>query len=299
MTKVDSVRFCAYQYANRPFPELVERWQRAEALGFDVLWNCDAFNEPDQPGAIMFEATAVLTAMALNTSKIRVGTLVNTLIYRNPAIVAKTAMTIDHLTGGRLELGFGGGVLESDHLASGVSWWPARERVDRFREAVQIVDHLLCNESTTWEGSYYRVENADMVPSPIQIPRPPLTIPAHGPTMLRVAAEYADSWSSWGGYQIETVVEFFNATRDRCKMFDDFCVEIGRDPNKIRHSLVCFPPLTPWASAESFADMVGRFREIGIDEFVLYWPGSWRNDPQENTTFEHIAVNVIPRLRTA
>jgi hypothetical protein len=82
-------------------------------------------------------------------------------------------------------------------------------------------------------------------------------------------------------------------------MFDDFCVDLGRDPNKIRHSLVCYPPLKPWASAESFADMIGRFREMGIDEFVLYWPGSWRDDPQEHATFEQIAVDVIPRLRQA
>jgi hypothetical protein len=92
------IRFCVYQYANRPLPELAQRWKRAEELEFDVLWNCDALNEPDHPGMIMFEASSILTAMALHTSRIRVGTLVNTLIYRNPAIVAKTAMTIDHVS---------------------------------------------------------------------------------------------------------------------------------------------------------------------------------------------------------
>ncbi len=85
------LRFCAYQYGNLPFPELIERWRRAEALGFDVVWNCDAMNEPDHPGRINFEATETLAAMALSTSTIRVGTLVNTLIYRNPAVVAKAA----------------------------------------------------------------------------------------------------------------------------------------------------------------------------------------------------------------
>lgn len=94
--------------------------------------------------------------------------------------------------------------------------------------------------------------------------------------MLRVASEHADSWSSFGGYQIETVEELLAATRDRCNRFDDLCIELGRDPKGIRHSLVCFPPLTPWVSAGSFTDMVGRFSEIGIDEFVLYWPGHHR-----------------------
>ena len=123
------LRFCAYQYANLRIEGLVARWLRAEELGFDVIWNCDTLNEPDVPRAAMFEATSILAAMATSTTRIRVGTLVNTLIYRNPAVVAKTAMTIDHLSNGRLELGFGGGVLESDHRASGIEWWDARERV--------------------------------------------------------------------------------------------------------------------------------------------------------------------------
>jgi alkanesulfonate monooxygenase SsuD/methylene tetrahydromethanopterin reductase-like flavin-dependent oxidoreductase (luciferase family) len=294
---MERIRFCAYQYANRPVPELVQRWNRAEELGFDVVWNCDDLNEPDHRGRIMFEASSILTAMALHTSRIRVGTLVNTLIYRNPAVVAKTAMTIDHVSGGRLELGFGGGVLPSDHAASGVSWWQPPERVARFREAVQLVDRLLRNDVTSWSGEYYGVEKAEMSPRPIQQPRPPLTIPAHGPSMLRVAAEYADSWSSWGGYQVETEEQMFALTRERCARFDDLCGQFGRDPKTVWHSLVCFPPLTPWDSVGYFGDMISRFNEIGIDEFVLYWPQTWRERAQEEPVFEEIARELMPALR--
>lgn len=291
------IRFCAYQYANRPLAELVQRWKRAEELEFDVLWNCDDLNEPDHPGMIMFEASSILTAMALQTSSIRVGTLVNTLIYRNPAIVAKTAMTIDHVSGGRLELGFGGGVLASDHNACGIAWWPAPERVARFHEAVQLVDRLLRNEVTSWSGEYYRVENAEMFPRPIQQPRPPLTIPAHGPSMLRVAAEYADSWSSWGGYQIETEKQMFAATKDRCARFDDLCTQFGRDPKTVWHSLVCFPPLTPWDSVGYFGEMIEHYNEIGIDEFVLYWPQTWRELAREDSVFEEVTQELMPAVR--
>ena len=291
------IRFCAYQYANRPLAELAQRWKRAEELEFDVLWNCDDLNEPDHPGMIMFEASSILTAMALHTSSIRVGTLVNTLIYRNPAIVAKTAMTIDHVSGGRLELGFGGGVLASDHRACGIAWWPAPERVARFHEAVQLVDRLLRKEVTSWSGEYYRVENAEMFPRPIQQPRPPLTIPAHGPSMLRVAAEYADSWSSWGGYQIETEKQMFAATKDRCARFDDLCTQFGRDPKTLWHSLVCFPPLTPWDSVGYFGEMIEHYNEIGIDEFVLYWPQTWRELAREDSVFEEVTQELMPALR--
>ena len=102
------IRFCAYQYADQPLDELLRRWKRAEELGFDVLWNCDAINDPDFPRVPFFEATSILTAMAMHTSTIRVGTLMNSRIFRNPAVVAKAAMTIDHISGGRLEFGFGG-----------------------------------------------------------------------------------------------------------------------------------------------------------------------------------------------
>ncbi len=197
-THVAPLRFCLYQYAHHPLPVLEERWRRAEELGFDVLWNCDTLNEPDHPGMAHFEATSILAAMALRTSTIRVGTLVTTLVYRNPAVIAKAAMTIDHLSGGRLELGFGAGVMETDHEAAGVPWWPGAERVARFAEAVRIVDGMLRYDDFSSEGTYHSVRNAEMAPRPVQRPRPPLTIPAHGRSMLRVAAEMADAWSSWG-----------------------------------------------------------------------------------------------------
>jgi alkanesulfonate monooxygenase SsuD/methylene tetrahydromethanopterin reductase-like flavin-dependent oxidoreductase (luciferase family) len=97
---------------------------------------------------------------------------------------------------------------------------------------VHIVDKLLRNEVTSWSGEYYRVDNAEMCPRPIQQPRPPLTIAAHGRMMMRVAVEYADSWSSWGGYGIDTEHQMFESTRARCARFDDLCRESGRDPSR-------------------------------------------------------------------
>jgi len=291
------IRFCAYQYADQPLDELGRRWKRAEELGFDVLWNCDAINDPDVPRVPFFEATSILTAMAIHTSTIRVGTLINSLIFRNPAVVAKAAMTIDHISGGRLEFGFGGGVLEADHRNSGVPWWSGSERVARFREAIHIVDLMFRNEVTTWSGEYYRVDDVELIPGPVQKPRPPVSIPAHGPKMLRLAAEYADAWSSWGGYGIETEEQMFAVTRERSQLFDDLCAQLERDPRAIWHSLVVFPPLTPWESVEYFLDMVGRYGEIGIDEFVLYWPRKWRDAPHEDAVFEEVAREVIPAIR--
>ena len=244
------------------------------------------------PAGPFFEASTTLAAMALQTSRIRVGTLITSLIYRHPGLIAKAAMTIDHLSGGRLELAIGGGAYEVDHRAAGGSWRSAGERVERVREGVHLIDLLLRNEVTTWEGRYYRVDGAQMIPGPLQRPRPRLTIAAHEPRMLRVAARYADCWSSWGGDNL-TEEEMFRLTRERARRFEDACAEFGRDPARLGRQFCVYPPLAAWASPGALRDIVGRYGEIGIDEFVLYWPET----RPETEVFERAITDVMPALR--
>jgi alkanesulfonate monooxygenase SsuD/methylene tetrahydromethanopterin reductase-like flavin-dependent oxidoreductase (luciferase family) len=293
---VSRLRFCAYQYQHLPLDQLRRRWREAEDLGFDVLWNCDTVVEPDRPRHMMFDGPATLTLMAADTSRIRVGTLVSSLYFRHPVTLARAAMTVDHLSGGRVEVALGVGDPTAGGASAGVTLSPA-ERVARFGEFVELVDLLLRQEVTTYDGRYYQCDEAETIPSPVQRPRPPVTVAAHGPKMLRIAARHADGWSSFGGYEVVTEDDFYRVTSERCARFDDLAAGFGRDPREIRHSLVCFPPLTPWESTEYFTDMVGRFRAIGIDEFVLYWPGSWRDQPEDDV-FREVAADVIPTLRS-
>lgn len=294
-----TLRFCAYQYQHEALDVLAQRWLKAEELGFDVVWNCDTVVEPDRPRHPMYDGPTTLTLMASATSQIRVGTLVSSLYFRQPVPLAKASMTLDHLTGGRLELALGVGDPSAGGPVVGIDWSPA-EQVSRFREFVELVDLLLRQEVTSYDGAYYRCTEAEIVPSPVQRPRPPITIAAHGPKMLAIAARYGDGWSQWGGYEVETEADLYRVTAQRCERFDELVERQGRDPRDIRHSLVCFPPLTPWESPDYFTDMVGRFRSVGIDEFVLYWPGSWRPDaPHEADVFEKVARHVIPQLRAA
>jgi alkanesulfonate monooxygenase SsuD/methylene tetrahydromethanopterin reductase-like flavin-dependent oxidoreductase (luciferase family) len=292
-----SLRFCAYQYQHFSLDALDERWREAEHLGFDVVWNCDTIVEPDRPRHVMFDGPTTLTLMAQATNRIRVGTLVSSLYFRQPVTLAKATMTLDHLTGGRVEVALGVGDPSAGGPVAGLTWSPA-ERVARFREFVELVDLLLRHQVTSYDGAYYRCTDAEIIPGPVQRPRPPVTIAAHGPKMLGIAARFADGWSSWGGYGVETEADYYAVTAQRCELFDELASGLGRDPGSIRHSLVCFPPLTPWESPDYFTDMVGRFRSVGIDEFVLYWPGSWRPDaPHEQDVFEHVTRDVIPGLR--
>ncbi len=227
------LRFCAYQYQHLPLDALRGRWRDAERSGFDVLWNCDTVVDPDRPLNTMSDGPATLTMMAAETSRIRVGTLVTSLYFRQPVPFAKASVTVDHLSGGRLELALGVGDPAAGARASG-SDWPAGERVDRFGEFVELVDLLLRQEVTTYHGRFYHCEDAETVPLPVQQPRPPVTIAAHGPRMLRDAAEHADGWSSWGGYDVATEEDFYAVTADRSHRFDDLCVAADRDPASIR-----------------------------------------------------------------
>ncbi len=289
------VRFCAYQYQHLPLDELRRRWTLAEQLGFDVLWNCDTVVEPDRPRHTMLDGPATLTLMAAHTSRIRVGTLVSSLYFRHPVLLAKASTTVDHLSDGRLEVGVGVGDPSAGSAAVGVDW-SAGESVSRFAEFLELLDLLLRQEITDYSGRFYECTAAETIPLPVQRPRPPLTVAAHGPRMLRLAAKYADAWNSYGGYGVETVDDFYRVTAERTHRFDDFCTEFDRDPRTIRHSVVCYPPLTPWESPAYFVDMVERFKAIGVDEFVLYLPESWRARPSEWEVMEAVAATHMPAL---
>jgi alkanesulfonate monooxygenase SsuD/methylene tetrahydromethanopterin reductase-like flavin-dependent oxidoreductase (luciferase family) len=295
---MSQLRFCAYQYQNLPLSVLRERWVDAERRGFDVLWNVDTVVDPDLPGNMMFDGPATLVLMAEATERIRIGTLVSSLYFRQPVTLSKATIAVDHISGGRVELALGVGDPSAGDAAAGVTWTNG-ERVARFAEFVELTDLLLRQPATSYDGTYYHCRSAESVPLALQAPRPPIAIAAHGPKMLRIAARYADSWSSWGGYGVETVDDFFALTAQRCTVFDELCAGFGRDPADVRHSVVCFPPLTPWESADYFTDLVGRLQGIGIDELVLYWPETWRRQPGEWKVFDEVTGAVIPALRSA
>jgi alkanesulfonate monooxygenase SsuD/methylene tetrahydromethanopterin reductase-like flavin-dependent oxidoreductase (luciferase family) len=159
------LRFCAYQYQHLPLVALEQRWREAERAGFDVLWNCDKVVEPDRARHMMFDGPATLTLMAAATTRIRVGTLVTSVYFRHPVTSAKAAMTLDHLSGGRVEIALGVGD-PSAGAAMAVVDEPVAERVARFAEFVELADLLLRQEVTDYQGRYYRCVGAETSPSP-------------------------------------------------------------------------------------------------------------------------------------
>jgi len=275
-----------------PWPELARQWRLYEELGFDSAWDCDHFQRPSEPEAPYYEGWTLLAALATQTATIRVGVLVTSNTFRHPALLAKQAMTVDHVSGGRLELGIGTGWYAGEHDRFGLAFPPAPELVGRFQEAVEVVDRLLRQEVTSYEGAYYRLDEALFRPAPLQRPRPPLTLGAHGPRMLGIVARYADRWNSFG-----TVDEI----RERNARLDEQCAAVGRDPGAILRSFFGMAPRPtmggrlerdPWDSVDAFADMVGRYRAVGIEEFIVDGP-----EPHQFGVMERVAGDLLPRLR--
>jgi alkanesulfonate monooxygenase SsuD/methylene tetrahydromethanopterin reductase-like flavin-dependent oxidoreductase (luciferase family) len=274
----------------------VERWHFIEKLGFDSVWVADHFVDPYEPDSPWFEGWTLLAALAARTTRIRIGTLVSSIPLRNPAMLARQALTVDHISNGRLELGLGTGVAwDPVYSMIGIENWPPQERVTRFREVVEIVDLCLRNKVTTYRGQYYQLKDAVITPQPIQQPRPPITIGAVGPLVLKIAARYADTWNSVPGEWRTSPDKMLEHTRRRTKLLDGYCEKIGRDPQTLRRSLLIFgsEAETVFNSVDIFEAVVERYQNIGITDFIFYYPFKDEQIP----LFEQIARNIIPKLR--
>src|SRR5215510_5085852 len=155
--------------------EMKDVWQEAEALGFDTLWVNDhllpSVGPTDSPN---LESWTLLAAMAVSTSRVKIGAMVTSNTFRHPVVLAKMATTIDHLSNGRLILGIGTGYLESEHKAYGITLPPVKERIDRLAEAIEVITNLWAADPTiSFKGQYYTLVDAPFAPKPVQKPRPP------------------------------------------------------------------------------------------------------------------------------
>jgi len=269
------------------WPELMRQWQWFEELGFDSLWLPDHFFPTAGRDKPMFEAWTALSGLAMVTKRARIGILVSSNTFRQPALLAKQAVTVDHQSGGRLELGIGAGWFVEEHETFGLDFPETRMLVDRYAEAVELIDTYLRNDESSFHGEHYQLNGAFNRPPPVQRPRPPLVMGAHGPRMLKLVARYADCWNSFAPP---------DELRHRNDQLTAFCEEIGRDPASIKRSMFYgvrqSPEDDPWQSVDAFTDYIGQYAEAGIREFVLQPP-----PPDRFGMVERIASDILPTLR--
>jgi alkanesulfonate monooxygenase SsuD/methylene tetrahydromethanopterin reductase-like flavin-dependent oxidoreductase (luciferase family) len=298
----NQLRFSVLVLPNVSWPEFLRRCKHVEELGFDGLGLADHLTDWAGGKGPWFELWTQLAAVAQATNRIRLATLVAQIPLRNPAYFAQQALTADHISGGRLDVGLGIGLeIDPSYRMMGIENWTAKERVARFGEYVEVVDKLLREEDVTFQGRFYRTEAAALRPRPVQAPRPPIMIAGMGPLMLGHVARHADIWNSMSF--AKTFEAQLDDTRQRVAAMDAKCAAIGRDPGTLRRSYLMFDPtarssggrIKYYESEETFRRMAGQVIALGIPELALYYPML----PEQVPMFEHIARNVLPAMKAA
>jgi alkanesulfonate monooxygenase SsuD/methylene tetrahydromethanopterin reductase-like flavin-dependent oxidoreductase (luciferase family) len=282
------------------------RAELIESLGFDSLWMADHFVNPFAPDTAWMESWTLLTALVGCTRRVAIGSLVTNIIYRHPAVIARSALSLDHISDGRLILGLGAGSADDpSHAMTGVSPWSPAERVDRLEEILIIVDSMLRQEETSYRGRYYQVEGAIMNPRPIQQPRPPLLVAAQGHRTLQLAARFADRWCTMGDLR-SSCGDVAHATREMNDALTGRARSLGRDPHTIgRAFCVGWTRERPFDGLGAFQDYIGPLVEAGITQFMF---GFWEDEDLQRTapiqhvpsaqTLEWLAPVAVPSLRT-
>jgi F420-dependent oxidoreductase-like protein len=201
-----------------------------ERLGYHSVWLDDHLMFGKRP---ILECWTTLATLSSLTTRIRLGTMVLCSSFRNPALLAKMAATLDVISGGRLEFGIGAGVQKEEHIAYGIPFPEAKIRIERMKEAVEIIKKMWTEEKASYKGKHYEINEARCEPKPVQKPHPPITIGGGGEKLtLKVTAQYADRYDF--GY-----LPSLELYKHKLEVLENYCRAVGRDPQEIEKS--CWP----------------------------------------------------------
>lgn len=243
--------------------EILGRTRLAEEAGFEGVWVFDHFSalyaDPDGP---CLEGWTLLAALAAATDRIRLGTLVTGMTHRHPSLLASEVVTVDHVSGGRVECAVGAAWNSDEHRELGFGFPSVRERAERLEEGVQVLRLLMSEERVSFDGEHFRLKDALYRPKPVQSPHPPIWIGAGGrELMLPIVGRQADVWHSWGGRYAEKWDVVHRAAE-----------EAGRDAETIvRASSLSISE--PWDEVRlAFDAHVAN----GVSYLVIDWPSEGR-----------------------
>ena len=281
----------------------IARW--ADANGFHGVWYADHYmpntgTEQIEPGDV-HECWAMLPAIATATEHVRVGSLVSPTSVHHPAVLANRAVTVDHLSNGRLVLGLGAGWQINEHHAYGIELEAPRQRVDRFEESIRVIRSLFTEDRTTFHGSIYTILDAPADPKPVQSPLP-ILVGTRGKRMMRIAARFANEWNTWG--DVATAAE-------RRRSFVEACEAVDVDPTSKWTSVQALVFLTerdaeaeqilagewgPRAIAGTPAQIVEQmsaYAADGFDEFIVPDWNLGRTPEERRESIERLHTEVL------
>ncbi|KMS85482.1 MULTISPECIES: LLM class flavin-dependent oxidoreductase [Streptomyces] len=307
----DNVRFGIHSgQLHGSYDVCVRLWRTAERLGYDWVSLIDHLRPhlyaPDQP---CFEGTTLLAALAGVTSRIRCAILVTSATWRHPAVTASVAATIDHISGGRLELGMGAGGPDRAHAQYGLPFPAPRERFERLDEACRILRMLWSQETSTFDGRHFQLSDACLAPKPLQA-HLPLVIGGDGLKTRRIAAEHGDIWNA--------LADTPEGYRAKAEAFDEQCAAVGREPADVRRSVTFRAVLVEreeqlpgraaelldgvhdevraeylsFGTAEQCVEDLKPYVDLGVRDFLLAV-----KSPIDWLTVELVATRVAPALK--
>jgi F420-dependent oxidoreductase-like protein len=250
--------------------ELVARARLGEELGFDGAWGFDHFQPlyGEGPGNC-FEGMTTLAALAGATTRLRLGLLVTGVTYRHPSVLAAQAVTIDHASRGRLELGLGSAWFEPEHRALGIPFPSTGERSDLLEDTVEVVTRLMTGERVSYDGAHVRLHDAQLLPVPVQRPHPPIWIGGTGPRRtLPLTAGFADVWHAFGSPA---------SLREPSARLDRLAEAAGRDPRTITRAA----SLSLEGSLDAVRRSAEEWRDAGFGYLVCGWPDDGRGRVEE------------------
>lgn len=244
-----------------PYEQIESFWRDADALGYHGIWNYDHFYGLGELTQDTLEGWTTLAAMASVTERAKIGCMVTGVTYRNPALLANMAVSVDHISGGRLQFGIGAAWHEPEHTAYGFDYPSAGTRIAMLDEALQVITSLWTQDSTTFEGEHFTIKDGLCNPKPVQTPHPPIVVGGNGRNKtLRVVATHADEWNGIGDPQ-----EWSELNR----ILDEHCDAVGRAPKEIRRSVQLFVHPDVEGQPEEQAAKLPAYEEAGCEHAVL------------------------------
>ena len=251
-----------------PWQDFLDVWRATDDCdAFDGAWNFDHFYPliGNTHGPCL-ESWTMLAALAQATSRIRIGSMVNGMHYRHPAVTANMAATVDIISGGRLILGMGAGWNQEESSAYGIELGTVKERLDRFEEGIEVIVRLLSQEVTDFSGQFFTITDARCEPKPVQSPFPLLIGGSGRKRTLRVVARWAQAWDAGFG----TVEEW----REKNEALLGHCAELGRDPSEIERT--AHVAWEAGADPSPLADQAASLVAAGVDQVIFSMRGPYR-----------------------
>jgi len=271
------------------------KWRAAEEYGFGHAWTYDHLGWRSLVDGPWFGAVPTLTAAAMVTSRIRLGTLVASPNFRHPVPFARELLALDDISDGRFTLGIGAGGAGYDTTVLGGRELPPAQRTARFEEFVELLDQALYQERTTFHGDHFSAVEARSAPGCVQRLRLPFLVAANGPKAMRVAARFGQGWVTTGP-ATEDFADWWSGVAKLASRFDDTLAETGRTSRVDRYLNLDSAPVYSLTSLECFRDAVGRATELGFTDVVSHWPRADGVYAGREAVVEQVAAEVLPEL---